>query len=322
VETRRFSSEITGFVDDDLWQAAVERDALYDGFFVFAVRTTGVYCRPSCPARRPKRENAVFFDRLEAAERTGFRTCKRCQPQDPAAPDSCVALAWLACDLIEANAEDPPTLAKLGSPLYVSPHHLQRTFKHIVGVTPHQYAEAHCAARLKVCLKEGEPVTYALYEAGYGSSSRFYEGASERFGMMPATYRKGGRGMRIGYTVVGCPLGLLLVGATDKGVCAVYLGDSEELESELGNEYPAAEIRCDDSAFGPWVDTLLRRLDGTQPHADLPLDVRATAFQRRVWEELVAIPRGETRTYGEISHGEASLSRFGPLRRSVSLAFE
>ena len=289
-------------VDDDLWRAAVERDARYDGFFVFAVRTTGVYCRPSCPARRPKRKNAVFFDRPEAAECAGFRPCKRCQPQDPAAPDPRVVLARRACDLIEANIEDPPTLAALGSSLYVSPHHLQRTFKHLVGVTPHQYAEARRTARLKVRLKEGEPVTCALYEAGYGSSSRLYEGVSKRLGMTPATYRKGGRGMRIGYTIVDCPLGLLLIGATRKGVCAVYLGDSEEkLELELRNEYPAAEIRRDDSDFGPQVDALLQSLDGTWPHPDLPLDVRATAFQRRVWEELVAIPRGETRTYGEIA---------------------
>jgi AraC family transcriptional regulator of adaptative response/methylated-DNA-[protein]-cysteine methyltransferase len=151
-----------GLVDDDLWRAAGERDTRYDGFFVFAVRSTGVYCRPSCPARRPKRENAVFFEHPEAAECAGFRPCKRCQPQDPAALNPRVVLAWRACDLIEANIEDPPTLAALCSSLYVSPHHLQCTFKHLVGVTPRQYAEARRIARLKVRLKEGEPVTCAL----------------------------------------------------------------------------------------------------------------------------------------------------------------
>ncbi len=285
-----------------LWRATVDRDAGYDGSFVFGVRTTGIYCRPSCPARRPKKENVVFFDHPEAAERAGFRPCKRCRPREHAGPEPRVELVRRACELIDANLENPLTLAEIGGRLYVSPHHLQRVFKRVVGVTPHRYAEARRADRLKARLREGEVVSRALYGAGYGSSSRLYERSSEKLGMTPATYRKGGKDMRIGYAIAECSLGLMLVGATEKGVCAVYLGSFEpELEAELHAEYPAAELRRDDAALRSLLGTLVRHLDGEEPHVDLPLDVRATAFQQRVWEELRSIPRGETRTYGEVA---------------------
>ena len=285
-----------------LWRAAIERDASYDGSFVFGVRTTGIYCRPSCPAQRPRRENVVFFDLPGAAEQAGFRPCKRCRPQEHTGCDPHVELARRVCGLIDANLGNPLTLAEIGARLYVSPHHLQHVFKRVVGVTPRRYAEARRFARIKARLKGGESVSRALFEAGYGSSSRLYESSSETFGMTPATYRKGGRGMRIGYTLAECSLGLMLVGATEKGVCAVYLGDSEAgLESGLRAEYPTAEIRRDDVALGHPLSVLLRHLDGEEPHVDLPLEVRATAFQRRVWDELGSIPCGETRTYGEIA---------------------
>jgi len=213
-----------------------------------------------------------------------------------------------ACRCIDAHPEDPPTLPDLGARLGVSPHHLQRTFKRLVGITPHQYADARRLDRLKAHLKEGQDVTNALYEAGYSSSSRLYERAADQLGMTPATYRRGGQGMRIRYIIVAGPaLGKaqsehLLVAATERGLCFVSLGDSETaLAAALSHEYPAAEISRDASDLTPWVNALVSHLSGRQPHLDLPLDVQATAFQRQVWEELRAIPYGSTRSYSEIA---------------------
>jgi AraC family transcriptional regulator of adaptative response/methylated-DNA-[protein]-cysteine methyltransferase len=196
----------------------------------------------------------------------------------------------------------PPTLADMGDHVGVSPHHLQRTFKRHLGVTPRQYADARRLGRFKSGLKRGEGVAGALYDAGYGSPSRVYERAPDQLGMTPATYAKGGRGAHIGYSVVGCTLGRLLVAATARGICAVYLGDDDdELADELRAEYPAAEVARDDAVLGRWAEVLVRHLKGEEPRLDLPLDVRATAFQWRVWEELRRIPQGETRTYSEIA---------------------
>jgi AraC family transcriptional regulator of adaptative response/methylated-DNA-[protein]-cysteine methyltransferase len=286
--------------EDSLWRAVMSRDARLTGAFVFGVRSTGVYCRPGCPARRPGREQVVFFASPRAAEQAHFRACKRCRPREGLDPQA--ELVRRICGYIEANLDEPLTLAILGSHVKISPYYLQRTFKRIVGITPHQYVRARRLSALKSQLREGRGVTTALYEAGYGSSSRLYEEAAAGLGMTPATYRRGGRGMRIGYTIVDCPLGRLLVGATERGVCAVSLGSADGgLEAALRAEYPAAEIRRDDGGFGEWVSALLRHLNGDQPDLRLPLDVQGTGFQRRVWEQLRAIPYGDVRSYGQIA---------------------
>lgn len=213
-----------------------------------------------------------------------------------------VAMVREACRYIEANLEGPLTLAALAAQVGQSPGHLQRLFKRVTGISPREYADACRLGRLKARLKERKTVTTAMYEAGYGSSSRLYERASAQLGMTPATYQRGGRGMRLRYTVTDCPLGRLLLAATERGISAVSLGDKDRpLEESLRREYPAAEVTRDDAGLGTWLGELLEHLNGRRPHLDLPLDVQATAFQRRVWQELQAIPYGSTRTYSEIA---------------------
>ncbi len=290
---------------EDRWKAIRTRDPRYDGAFVFAVRSTGIYCRPSCPSRRPRPEQVVFFRAPDAAERAGFRPCRRCQPRAGARHPHAEFVRGLCRHIearIAANPEEPLTLASLGAETGMSPHHLERVFKRAMGISPRQYADARRLLRLKTQLKKGEDVTTALYEAGFGSSSRLYERAPAHLGMTPATYRRGGQGMSIGYTIVPCPLGRLLVAATEKGVSAVYLGDHDRpLAAALAEEYPAAQIFRDRNGLRGWVSALLRHLRGQEPHLQLPLDVQATAFQRRVWEELKRIPYGSTRSYSEIA---------------------
>jgi AraC family transcriptional regulator of adaptative response/methylated-DNA-[protein]-cysteine methyltransferase len=281
------------------WQAVLDRDSGYDGRFVLAVRSTGIYCRPSCPSRKPKRSNVIFYAQPEDAEQAGYRACKRCQPKAQAFEAEVVQRI---CAYIENHLEDRFTLNDLGAHANLSPSHLQRLFTRVMGISPRQYAEARRLDNLKTRLKSGDSVTRALYDAGYSSSSRLYSRAPETMGMTPAAYRKGGKDMTIHYTVAECPLGYLLVAATERGVCAVSLGDSPgDLEAELHNDYSAAEITPDDGSLGEWVSALVRHLDGQQPHLELPLDVRATAFQWRVWQELRGIPAGETRSYGQIA---------------------
>ncbi len=288
--------------DEERWRATEARDAASDGAFVFAVSSTGIYCRPSCPSRRPKRQNVAFYALPEAAERAGYRACFRCKPRETAAADPRVEAVRQTCRYIEDNDESPPTLAALGAHVGLSPHHLQRVFKRHMGISPRQYADARRLERLKSSLKAGDQVTGALYEAGYGSSSRLYEKAPAQLGMTPATYRKGGAGAQIGYTIVASPLGRLLVGATERGVSAVCLGTSDgALEGILRDEFPAAEIARDDDRLAGWVGDILEHLEGRRPHLALPVDVRATAFQRAVWDALRAIPYGETRSYAEVA---------------------
>jgi AraC family transcriptional regulator of adaptative response/methylated-DNA-[protein]-cysteine methyltransferase len=311
-------SEIISFpeTDEQRWRAVLDRDRRCDGAFVYAVRSTGVFCRPSCPSRRAGRAQVSFFAVPEAAVQAGYRPCKRCRPERAESADPRIAKIRMVCRTIEARDEGVSTLEELGAVVGVSPHHLQRLFKAVIGVSPRRYAEAMRLGRLKQSLREGEPVTMALYGAGYGSSSRLYEKAPAHLGMTPASYAKGGRGARIGYTIVAHDrlgsLGRLLVAATERGICMVALGDTESfLEEELTGEFPEAEIHRDDNALAGRVGAVLDLADENAPHADLPLDIRATAFQWRVWEQLRAIPRGETRSYGEIA---AALGQPGAAR--------
>ncbi|MDT5062300.1 MAG: AraC family transcriptional regulator [Acidobacteriota bacterium] len=295
--------ELHSMEKDIYWQSVLAKDTRFVGIFVYGVRSTGIYCKPTCPSRRPGREQVEFFPSCEAAERGGFRACLRCQPRTvDAARDPRVEMVLRVCRIIEENMDAAPSLEDLGKELNVSPHHLQRTFKNITGITPRQYAAAHRLKQFKLRIKEGEDVTSAMYAAGYGSSSRLYERASEQLGMTPATYRRKGEGMNINYTIVDSRLGRLLVAATERGVCAVTFGErDEELVAALVAEYPAANIRLDEHRRGDWVKALLRHLDGAQPDLVLPLDLQATAFQQRVWEELRRIPYGMTRSYKEVA---------------------
>ncbi|HUS13884.1 MAG TPA: bifunctional DNA-binding transcriptional regulator/O6-methylguanine-DNA methyltransferase Ada, partial [Chloroflexia bacterium] len=288
------------------------RDHAADGEFVYGVRSTGIYCRPSCPSRRPGRTQTVFFRVPEAAEQAGFRACRRCRPTGVAARDPQVDAVRRACRAIEAHAGGPLTLEALGAQMGLSPAHAQRTFKRLMGVTPRQYADAVRLRRFKSGVRAGAAVTEALYDAGYGSSSRLYERAPAQLGMTPATYRRGGAGAAISYTLAGCPLGRLLVAATERGVCAVMLGDTDaELEAALQADYPAATITPDGEGLQEWVGALVRHLAGDPAALDLPLDIQGTAFQWRVWEALRAIPAGSTLSYGAIA---AALGQPGAAR--------
>jgi AraC family transcriptional regulator of adaptative response/methylated-DNA-[protein]-cysteine methyltransferase len=290
----------------ELWNAVLSRDASRDGSFVFAVRSTGIYCRPSCPARRPRREQVTFFQLPEAAEQEGFRACRRCHPRLAPNADPQIELVRHICHAIDEHEEEPMTLKTLSTETGVSAHHLQRTFKSVMGITPRQYAEARRLDQFKANVKRGASVTEAIYEAGYGSSRGLYEKSGERLGMTPATYGRGGLGMRIIYTIADCGLGRVLVAATERGICSVSLGDSDaNLINSLFAEYPKAAIDSRDTTISPslniWLSKVLEHLEGKSPRIDLPLDLQATAFQWRVWEELQRIPRGTTRSYQEIA---------------------
>jgi AraC family transcriptional regulator of adaptative response/methylated-DNA-[protein]-cysteine methyltransferase len=281
------------------WQATLARDSRADGTFVLAVRSTHIYCRPSCPARRPLRRNVIFFKTREEAEKQGFRPCRRCRPNEIAAP---VALVQRAAQYLADSSEDGIQLAGLAGQLATTQATLRRAFLQVTGLKPRELAEALRVKRFKELLRSGKNITDALYETGYGSSSRVYERSNAQLGMTPATYRKGGKGMKIGYTIANSPLGKVLVGATDRGVSAVYLGDAEnKLISELREEYPKAELAPAPDSYQRWVREIVQRIEGKQPRLELPLDIQATAFQRRVWQELQKIPRGRTRTYSQVA---------------------
>jgi AraC family transcriptional regulator, regulatory protein of adaptative response / methylated-DNA-[protein]-cysteine methyltransferase len=297
--SRRMNSEANN--NEELWQAVLAKDTRFDGSFVFAVSSTGIYCRPSCPSRRPRRERVAFFNLPEAAEQAGFRACLRCHPKE-ATVEPHVQMVRTACRFIEEHQDGNLNLDLLGQHVGLSSFHLQRTFKHIMGITPRQYAEARRADKFKKGVRQGESLTNAMYDAGYGSSSRLYERATAELGMTPATYGREGRGANINYAIAPSPLGSLLVAATEKGICAVRLGESESaLESNLRDEFPAADIRRGNGQLRDAVNAIVNHLSGKQPHLDLPLDIRATAFQRRVWEALRAIPYGTTRSYSQVA---------------------
>jgi AraC family transcriptional regulator of adaptative response/methylated-DNA-[protein]-cysteine methyltransferase len=292
------------FVDVEAarWESVLARDSRADGAFVYAVRTTGVYCRPSCPSRRPRRESVAFYPGPDAAEVAGFRECRRCRPRAGAAAPAGLEQVRRACAFIERHAAKPITLAALAAHVGASPFHLQRTFTKLAGVSPRAYQEAVRAGRFREGLRNGTPVSGAVYDAGFGSISRVYERRPTGHGMTPAAYRRGGRGLSIAFTVVDSPVGRLLVAATARGICSVKLGDRDRpLEEELRREFAQAEIARDDAALRELVQGLLARMNGPAPHGDLPLDVRATAFQWKVWRHLQSIPPGETRAYSEVA---------------------
>ena len=281
------------------WRATLERDARADGTFVLAVRSTHIYCRPSCPARRPLRKNVVFFHTREEAEKQGFRPCLRCRPNEIAASAGLVARA---AEYLSRSSEDGVRLFELAGQLNSNAATLRRAFRQVTGLAPRELAEALRVKRFKTLLRAGKNITDALYETGYGSSSRVYERSNAQLGMTPATYRKGGKGMRIEYTITKSPLGKVLVAATERGVSAVYLGESQnKLVAELRGEYPRAEISAATGSAQRWVREIVQRIEGKPAQVDLPLDLQATAFQRRVWQELQRIPRGTTRTYSQVA---------------------
>ena len=286
-------------VADRYWEATLQRDSQSDGSFVFAVRSTQIYCRPSCPARRPLRRNTLFFRTPLDAEQQGFRACHRCRPNrmDPA-----VMLVRQAAAMLASSQEESFRLGKLAAKLNSSPAQLRRAFHRVTGLAPKDFEQAFRLRKLKQLLRGGSSITDALYACGYGSSSRLYEKTNSHLGMTPASYRKGGEGMKIGFTVGNTTIGKVLVASTDRGVSAVYLGESEkDLVGELRDEYPNAELVRAADQHKDWLTEVLHRVEGSVPSMDLPLDVQATAFQRRVWNELQKIPRGTTRTYTQVA---------------------
>lgn len=300
---------------DERWAQVEARNAGSDGAFVYAVRTTGVYCRPSCPSRRPLRRNVRFFERPAAAEAAGYRACLRCRPQerDGATSPRMVQAVADACRVLDSSSE-APALAELARLVDLSPSYLHRSFTRLVGSTPRQYASAVRLERAKRALRAGTGVTESLYGAGYGSSRAFYEGATGDLGMQPAVYRRGGAGVSISYTTVVSPLGSLLIAATGQGVCAVrFLGpvpgdiaeaagtDEAADEDALRGEFPGATLRRDDGALRATAERVVALTAGGPDDPGLPLDVRATAFQLQVWRALRAIPRGQTRSYTEVA---------------------
>jgi AraC family transcriptional regulator, regulatory protein of adaptative response / methylated-DNA-[protein]-cysteine methyltransferase len=298
--------------------AVALHDARMDGAFVYAVRSTGIYCRPSCPSRRPRTRQIVLFAQPEAAERAGFRACQRCHPrQGRSSPQA--NLIRRVCGEIEGNPDGPVSLRTLAGLTGLSAAHLQRTFRRAMGITPRQYADALRVGRLKSELRKGKDVTTALHEVSYGSASRLYEKSDSHLGMTPATYRRGGRGMNISYTIAPCSLGRVLVAATERGISAVYLGDHDSaLAAELHKEYPRAKIRCGSGERTNWVRAIVRHLAGSNPGLDLPTDVVATAFQRRVWEALRSIPLGATRTYAEVARSIGQPSAIRAVARACA----
>ena len=285
--------------EETCWQAVMTRDSRYNGALYYGVRSTGIYCKPDCPSRRPRREQVAFFASPDAAEAAGFRACRRCQPRQPLNAD--VQRVEQACRLMD-TAPEPLTLRELSAQLGLSPYHFQRMFKAVTGTTPHQYAARQRMQQFKHQVRNGQAVSGALYEAGFNASSRLYEGAAQHLGMTPAVYRRGGKDMHIDYTVVDCYLGRMLLAATAQGVCAISFGDDDAaLEMQLRAEFPAAELARAEDRLQPWVSMLLEHLAGRQPRLDLPLDVQATAFQLQVWAALREIPYGQTRTYAEVA---------------------
>jgi len=305
------SNEPDRIASSEAWCAVEQRDASYDGRFVYAVRSTGIFCRPSCPSRRALRANVEFFSTTAAAERAGFRACRRCRPTEESGINPSIERARAYLD---AQADRSVSLDELSTVVGLSASHLQRSFKRAVGVSPKEYQAESRMRRFKSRLRAGDTVSRATYEAGFGSSSRVYERASTSLGMTPAAYRRGGAGVRIGYTIADAPIGRVLVATTERGVCAVELGASNaDVERALRADFPNAAIERNDEAHETWVRAVLDRVrhPGHASSHRIPLDLAGTEFQRRVWEALRAIPAGEQRSYAQVAEaiGMPSASR-------------
>jgi len=287
--------------DEERWRAVVRRDRKADGKYYYSVKTTGVYCRPSCSARQAKRENVQFHASCEEAERAGFRPCKRCQPDGPALAEEYAAKVAGACRTIE-TAEETPSLDVLAKGAGMSRFHFHRVFTKVAGLTPKAYAAAHRAERVRQELPKRNTVTEAIYEAGFNSNGRFYEESSRMLGMTPRTFRLGGVGEAIRFAAGECSLGWILVAASEKGVCAIMLGDDpNKLGLELQERFPRARLIGGDKSFERVVSQVVGFVEAPKLGLDLPLDVRGTAFQRRVWEALREIPAGLTVSYSEVA---------------------
>ena len=297
----KIAEQAAATVSDPRWAALQARDARADGSFFYSVRTTGVYCRPSCAARPARPENVAFHDSAAAAERAGFRPCKRCKPDQLSLQEQHAAMVTGACRLIE-NAETAPTLEQLAKPTGLSPFHFHRIFKAIAGVTPKQYATAHRASRVRSGLGRGSSVTEAIFDAGYNASSRFYESSNQLLGMTPSSYRAGGVDHDIRFAIGECSLGAILVAQSQRGVCAILFGnDPDALARDLQDRFPRANLIGGDRAFEQLVATVVGFVEAPALGLDLPLDVRGTAFQQRVWQALRDIPAGTIASYSEIA---------------------
>jgi AraC family transcriptional regulator of adaptative response/methylated-DNA-[protein]-cysteine methyltransferase len=287
--------------DDERWQAVVNRDRSAEGQFVLAVHTTGIFCRPGCPARTPRRENTSFFPSPIEALRAGFRPCKRCRPTGESIFERQMHVVDEACRTIE-ESDHRLTLSRLSDQAGLSPYHFQRLFKERTGLTPAQYQRSHRSTRLRAQITGATTVTHAMNDAGYGSSSQFYVSAAKELGMTPTAYRSGGKGERIRFGIVHTWLGHLLVAATDRGIATLQMRDSEaDMRDSLHTTFPHAELIEDDPDFARLMQDVVELADHPSSEARLPLDMKGTAFQHRVWNALREIPAGSTRTYSEVA---------------------
>ncbi|MET0535929.1 MAG: bifunctional DNA-binding transcriptional regulator/O6-methylguanine-DNA methyltransferase Ada [Steroidobacter sp.] len=296
------------FNDDQLWTAVQNRDATRDGEFFYGVMTTGVYCRPSCSSRQPLRKNVRFFATITEAEKAGLRPCKRCRPKAHTSANVLNQVVHELARQIEAQPEQTISLEQLAKRAGYSPFHLQRSFKAIMGSSPKEYQTAARVRTLKKELRNEKPVADAIYQAGFGSGSRVYEKADGQLGMTPSEYRSGGKGLTISHASGPTPLGLMMIGATDRGICFLQFGDTDEaLLGELQQQFPAATVQAMPDSHQPqfegWLAALNRHLRGLEPRLDLPMDVRGTAFQLIVWRYLQKVPYGEVRSYSEVAAG-------------------
>jgi AraC family transcriptional regulator, regulatory protein of adaptative response / methylated-DNA-[protein]-cysteine methyltransferase len=288
--------------NEERWQAVANRDKQADGIFIFGVLTTGIYCRPGCSSKLPNRKNVRFYDTCEQAEEAGLRPCKRCKPKSASDRELHIDMVVKACQMMD-ESEVPPPLAELADKFGFSTSHFQRIFNNIVGVTPKQYAMQNRLNRVRIGLQgESTSVTEVVYDAGFNSSSRFYENVNAKIGMHPSNYRKGGHGSQIRFATAPCYLGWALVAATQRGICAISFADTPiELERSLRTRFPEAVLITDDPGVSDWLSAVLAYLDVPRGALDLPLDIQGTAFQRRVWMALQEIPAGSTASYSEVS---------------------
>jgi len=300
--------------DDRAWRAVVQRDKQFDGAFVYAVRSTGVYCKPSCASRQPLRTNVRFFQTTSEAEGAGFRACRRCRPSEASFQPPADASVERARDFLDRHADRAVSLRELAAHVKLSPSYLQRAFKRVTGLSPKEYQDARRVSQLKSRLRAGDSVSRATFEAGFGSSSRVYERADRELGMTPASFRRGGRGVAISYAIAGTPLGQVLVATTERGVCAVEIGTTDDdVLAALQRDFPHASLARGDDQHAEWIRAVVSAVRDPRQTIDarIPLDIRGTEFQQRVWKALREIPVGRRRSYAEVAKaiGQPNSSR-------------